>query len=99
MPEGPKLITFTVEGYDQPFTAEEGMNWVDFCASAYNTEEWYCDNDGSWIWLYDEGSGWTMTSYFLNDTSSEHIPIGEDLIKADNQYTSFSEGGVGGGWG
>lgn len=99
VPEEPSvnLITFTVEGYDQTFTAEEGMNWMEFCASEYNTEGWDCGNGGSWVWLYNEGSGWSIKSYYLEDLSSDHMPIGEDSVKNAHHYTFFEESGIGGG--
>lgn len=93
------LITFTVDGYDKTFTAEEGMNWMQFCASEYNTEGWECGYTSEWVLLYEEGSGWSLISYYLDDPSSDPIPLGENLIKANHQYTVFEDGGIGGGGG
>ena len=96
VPEEPSidLITFTVEGYDQTFTAEEGMTWMQFCASAYNTEEWECVSEDSWIFLYEE-SGWFATAYYLMD--GESLMSGKEIIKANHQYGAFKDGGIGGG--
>lgn len=92
------LITFTVEGYDQTFTAEKGMNWIEFCASAYNTEEWECDTEGSWVWLYDEGDGWWVSkTYYLFDYNTQLMSVGEDIIIDGRAYGVFEEGIGGGG--
>ena len=93
------LITFTVEGYDQTFQAEEGMNWMEFCASEYNTEGWDCESEDSWISLYEE-SHWFATVYYLLD--GEFLVSGKELVKGNHQYSYLQDGGIGGGgdqWG
>lgn len=92
-------ITFTITNYkgeDRTFTAEEGMTWVEFCASKYNTEGWDCGEAGSWILLYEEGEGWFPTTYYLYDPSSYYMLLGEDLVKADHHYALYEDGGIGG---
>ena len=93
------LITFTVDGYDQTFQAEKGMNWMEFCASGYNTEEWECDTEGSWVWLYDEGDvTWGGgSSFYLMDPITTLASLGEDIIIAGRQYGMFEDKGIGDG--
>ncbi|MBR5198205.1 MAG: hypothetical protein IKW20_00070 [Bacteroidales bacterium] len=89
--EGPKLITFTVEGYDQPFTAEEGMNWIQFCASEYNVDEWTCSQD-----IDNVAVSYNFVVEFLSDDGQ--LPYGSDLVKANHHYTIYEDNGIGGGW-
>lgn len=93
-----QIISFSVEGYDKTFNAEEGMNWMEFCASAYNTEGWECYADANPIYLYDSG-GWFPDTYYLNDPNSSR-PVGGDFVKDGYAYTlDVEEGMTGGGWG
>lgn len=83
-PSGPKLITFTVEGYDQIFTAEEGMTWLEWCQSEYNEVEFYCDTD-DYIYCYTEGEGWLASDYYLVNADYSWV-FGADEIKAEYTY-------------
>ena len=88
-------ITFSVEGYDAPFTAEAGMNWMQFCSSSYNTEGWECYSEDSTIWLYGEQEGWSGVDYYLEADGG--VVYGGSLVEA-RAYTIYAESfGFGGG--
>ena len=65
----PKEITFTIlnyQGEDRTFTAQEGMTWADLVLSEYNVDGWNT-SVGSWVYLYDEGTDWSGTGYYIAD--------------------------------
>ena len=70
-----KEITFTI--FSESYTAIEGMTWAEWCASEYNTDEFYVNADeGNRIY---RGIG-----YIGGPTSYE--PVGSDFIIADFAY-------------
>lgn len=43
-----KLISFTIDGTS--YQAEEGMTWMEWCESEYNTNEYYCNDSSTVQW-------------------------------------------------
>lgn len=85
-----KIIEFTIKSdyYGElHLQADEGMTWIEFCNSQYNTYGFYYDVSNIWIYEYNEG--W---SYY-----SEWLPgIAEDIIEDNGVYETLfdSSGGL-----
>ena len=98
----------------QEYTAEEGMTWAEFCASDYNTDDWYAydpeyegDNhvetffvsEGDGPWISYEEWGWITYS---ESTYYEGRESRDNKIVANHvyyeQFDTYGIGG-GGGWG
>lgn len=75
------LITFTINGIE--YQAKEGMNWIQWCNSTYNTNGYSADT----TCVYK--NGWCL---YL----SEQFVLGNDIIVAGKNYT-HTIGDQGGG--
>lgn len=99
---GAKLITFTTKDDDTDeiveYQAEDGMNWVQWCNSKYNTYGFsvYEDRPDELVSVvYGETSWFGYIEYIT--LQNHNICIGKDLIIADYQYILYREKfGVGG---
>lgn len=74
------------------FKAREGMTWLEWCASAYNTDGYYCEGEDYNVWTYTEGDSWFPTSYWIAGVT------GKDKVQPKT-YTEGSDGIGGGGGG
>ena len=89
-PSGNNIIKFTVNGYDEEFTAEEGMTWYDWCQSAYNKDGWTCDGLdsnvltwGNYVSQWDYEYFWVM----YNGTTV----LGSDAIIPNGNYVEWED--------
>ena len=112
-----KLIKFYLQrcplkgGELEEYTAEEGMTWVEFCRSDYNTDEWYAYNqdegeadDYVETFYTSQGIGWDALEEWGWITSDENIWVDgretyKDVIIPNHIYYEQSDqyGGIGGG--
>lgn len=72
------------------FKAREGMTWLEWCASEYNTDGFECEGEDYYVWTYTEGSGWLTTSYWIAEV------LGKDVVQSKT-YTENVDGGISGG--
>ena len=72
---GGRTITFYITGTE--FTAIEGMTWVEWCDSDYNTAGYICRGDEVGWWEYNEDLG-ESEWWFVDATPSALIIAGYD---------------------
>ena len=72
---GPTLISFTIDGIG--YQAEEGMTWIEFCSSSYNTKGFWCDDYD----VMDEYS-----SFLYLSSSREGVRPSDTIISGGSYY-------------
>lgn len=84
------IIKFTVNGYDEEFTAEEGMTWYDWCQSAYNKDGWTCDGLGSNVLTWgDYFNQWNYEYFWIMYDGT--MVSGSDVIIPNGNYEEYED--------
>jgi len=64
-----KIITFTIAGTS--YQAEEGMTWIQWVSSSYNTMNITCNSSESTPELYEKDGVFTMIAYYYDSSTDE----------------------------
>lgn len=98
------LNIFTVEGYEEEFTFEEGMTWGEFCESEYNTLGWTAYADQVETYSYSNGSddffGYSEWGWLEPEKDVWYSgELGTDvlIIPEHHYYENHDSSGIGGG--
>ena len=79
------LISFTIDGTS--YQAEEGMTWVDWVASSYNTGGFYIIEGNTRV-SFSNGTDYVSSEGFPGDYANN-----TSQIVANGTYYKFSSGG------
>jgi len=68
-----KIITFYINDYleTREFKAEEGMTWIQWVSSSYNTMNITCNSSESTPELYEKDGVFTMIAYYYDSSTDE----------------------------